>query len=256
MNGEFASSVHLIAQHYVDAITDFQPDGPLILGGWSAGSFIALEMAQLLRQRGRDVPLLIALDGSLYKDGPDVSAWHPRYYRQMARNLIPWIADKLSEGWPVRRTAHRIAQNVRRAIVSTYSSNPNANRGHSVDALLDIAEWPPEQAAFVRVLFETVERYEPQTYNGKVIVYVAKTQPLFRPGQVESTWKKFAPYVEFINVDGTHANMIREPRVTALATNLRVRLNKLISIQGQPMNSPPEARPFKATPRILFSMLG
>ncbi len=63
-NAQFASSIESIARRYVDALVAFQPEGPYLLGGWSAGSTIALEMAQLLQASGRDVPLLAALDGT------------------------------------------------------------------------------------------------------------------------------------------------------------------------------------------------
>ena len=67
MNAAFAVSVAAVARHHVEALLDHQPKGPFILGGWSAGAIIALEMAQQLQALGREVPLLIALDGASMK---------------------------------------------------------------------------------------------------------------------------------------------------------------------------------------------
>ena len=66
VNAEFGSSIYAMAEYYVDALTLLQPEGPVILGGWSVGSNITLEMAQILKRRGRDVQLLISFDGILY----------------------------------------------------------------------------------------------------------------------------------------------------------------------------------------------
>ena len=59
VNAEFGASIYAIAEYYVDAITLLQPEGAVILGGWSVGSNITLEMAQILKRRGREVALLI-----------------------------------------------------------------------------------------------------------------------------------------------------------------------------------------------------
>lgn len=52
-----------IAIHFADRLDESEPKGqPIVVGGWSAGVTPALEVARLLRARGRDVPLLIAID--------------------------------------------------------------------------------------------------------------------------------------------------------------------------------------------------
>ena len=62
MTPEFASSIEAMAAHYVKDLLAFQPEGPILLGGWSSGSTIALEMARLLKEAGRMVELIVALD--------------------------------------------------------------------------------------------------------------------------------------------------------------------------------------------------
>src|ERR1700722_15747966 len=48
LGADFAESIHAIAAYYADALAAFQPEGPLLLGGWSVGAAIALEMAHIL----------------------------------------------------------------------------------------------------------------------------------------------------------------------------------------------------------------
>jgi thioesterase domain-containing protein len=61
-----------IAAEYVAEIVAARPEGPCVLGGYSIGAVIALEVALQLRARGRDVPLLITFDAAApgYMDFP------------------------------------------------------------------------------------------------------------------------------------------------------------------------------------------
>jgi pimeloyl-ACP methyl ester carboxylesterase len=86
LNAKFAASVESMARYYADTLCAFQPEGPFVLAGWSAGSIIALEVAQQLKARGREVPLLVVIDGALRNTGGGVSAWNPLYYWKLARN--------------------------------------------------------------------------------------------------------------------------------------------------------------------------
>jgi len=227
LGGNFATSVHAIAEYYADMLTAFRPEGPLLLGGWSAGSVIALEMAQALQRRGRKVHLLVVFDGILYNTGAGVSAWNPLYYWYLAVNLPRWIGDNLGSGWGFRGVADRLKRELKLTVRSIASPGRKAQPGSAVDAFADTSRWPTEQAAFARSLFDALERYEPKPYGGRVLVYAAKTQPLFHLLQVSATWSKIASEIETVPVDGTHISMMREPRVAALAADLRARLAAL-----------------------------
>lgn len=67
-----------MADRYADLIEEDRPEGPIVLGGYCLGSLIALETADRLRDRGRDVPLLFAFDAPL----------HPPAYTPEERELL------------------------------------------------------------------------------------------------------------------------------------------------------------------------
>jgi thioesterase domain-containing protein len=46
----------------METLRELQPDGPYYLGGWCRSGVIIYEMAQQLRARGEDVPLLVLFD--------------------------------------------------------------------------------------------------------------------------------------------------------------------------------------------------
>lgn len=55
-------SLRRIAEHFANAIRDKRPRGPYMLGGWCAHGVLALETAQVLREQGQDVALLVLLE--------------------------------------------------------------------------------------------------------------------------------------------------------------------------------------------------
>jgi amino acid adenylation domain-containing protein len=58
-----ASSVEEIAAIYEQEVTAAIPEGPLVIGGFSFGALPAFALARRLQRRGRQVPLIISLDG-------------------------------------------------------------------------------------------------------------------------------------------------------------------------------------------------
>jgi len=56
-------SIEEMAEIYEQEVLAAVPDGPLVLGGYSFGALPAFELARRLRRRGREVPLLVSLDG-------------------------------------------------------------------------------------------------------------------------------------------------------------------------------------------------
>jgi thioesterase domain-containing protein/ketosteroid isomerase-like protein len=56
------ASIEEMAARYVDAIRSVQAEGPYLIGGWSFGGTIAVEMARQLRRSGQAVGQLVLLD--------------------------------------------------------------------------------------------------------------------------------------------------------------------------------------------------
>jgi amino acid adenylation domain-containing protein len=51
-----------LAELYVGAMVEARPHGPYVLGGWSSGAIIALEMARRLEERGEKVDRVVVID--------------------------------------------------------------------------------------------------------------------------------------------------------------------------------------------------
>jgi len=226
LNAKFAASVKSMARYYADALCAFQPEGPLLLGGWSAGSAIALEVAQQLKTRGREVPLLVVIDGPLWNTGGGISTWNPLYYCKLACNLPRWIDAKLLESGSFGDLKWRVRAKLkvgRKLAMSTFQGE-SARYGHMVAGFMDVESMPEAQVSFMKALFNAHYEYTPKEYTGSVVVYAATTQPLHHLLQVEAVWAKIAPRIEVVPIKGTHKSIIGEPHVIALADDLRKRL--------------------------------
>jgi thioesterase domain-containing protein len=204
-NAAFADSIERMSQFYANRLNEFQPTGPLILGGHSAGAAIALEMAQQLRALGRDVRSLIVFDGELYNTGAELSVSNPTYWIKLALNIPAWI-----------RTFYR---SIPRKVVERTKSAIAMLTGKRADD--PVEAMTPHHAAFVDTLFKSQFRYVPKEYLGRVVVCVAKTQPLTYLYQVEATWRKIAPAAEVVKFNGTHTSLVHPPDGLAVAQYLR-----------------------------------
>jgi thioesterase domain-containing protein len=226
LSARFAASVESMAQYYADALCAFQPEGPLLLGGYSVGSIIALEVAQQLKSRGREVPLLVVIDGPLRNTGGGISAWNPLYYWKLACNLPRWIAANLLESRSVFDLKWRIRAKLKvgRKLAMSTCQGESARYGHMVAGFTDVDRMPEAQVSFMKALFNATYEYTPQQYTGPVLVYAATIEPFHHLFQVEAVWAKIAARIEVVPISGTHASIFGEPHVIALADHLRKRL--------------------------------
>ena len=228
----FGGSVEAIADYYAAALVRFQPTGPFLLGGWSAGAIIGLEIAQNLRSRGRDVGLFAAIDAAPENTGAGRRLWHPLYLSQLAGNLPGWIRhenllQKAALGLLLRRTGQKARALVKRAISGT-QTDTDAN-GHAVEGFVDLSRFPIEQQAFMKRLYAALLGYRAKPYVGDVVAYEARVKPLLHLPQLGSVWRKIAPGATIVRVSGTHASILRKTHVQPLAEDLRQRIDRIVA---------------------------
>lgn len=87
-------SIAEFAAHYVARINHVQPNGKILLGGWSSGGLIAYEMAAQLLRQGRD------LEGLIILDSPPPSLHTPINQRE----LFDWFLGDLNLSAPTLET--------------------------------------------------------------------------------------------------------------------------------------------------------
>ncbi len=234
-DAEFGRSVSSIADYYADALINFQPNGPFLLGGWSAGAIIGLEIAQNLRVRGRDVALFVAIDAVPENTSAAYGPWHPVYVLELISNVPSWFVSENPiriEGLRsmVRRTCKKMVALVRISLADK-AGHAFAN-GFLVEGFMDLSRYPDDQKSFMKRLYNALLEYAPKTYAGNVVAYEAQIKPLLRLPQVGRVWGKIAPGAKIVSIRGTHLSILREDDVSALAEDLKIRIAQTISEAG------------------------
>lgn len=219
-NADFPRSIEAVSRYYVDRLIEFQPSGPLLLGGHSVGAAIALEMAQQLRVLGREVPLLVVLDGELFNTGADISKFNPLYWIRLSLNIPAWVRDFLMVEFTFRSFCRTVMFKSLGLIKFISARFLGTTSGHAVEGFIDLGRCTPDHAAFMKELFDHQYNYCPKEYPGRVLVCMAKTHALTHLSQVEAPWRMIAPKAEFAKYRATHTSLIRPPNGLAVVEHL------------------------------------
>ncbi len=229
-NDRFPSSIESISQRYLARLTEFQPKGSFVLAGHSVGAAIALEMAQQLRTIGREVSLLVVFDGELFNTGACISSLNPLYWLKLMFNIPKWGREALPHF-----TFRSFTGRVWRKFAAAWKANKarlcgaEITIGHAVEGFIPIEYCAPDHAGFIKKLYQIQFKYVPKAYDGRVLVYVAKTQPLLHYPQIEASWLKIAPHAEIVLVDGSHSTIIRDDKGTATVESLKQKMAEIRS---------------------------
>jgi len=229
---DFGSSVQSLAAHYANALAKFQPDGPLLLGGYCVGAIVALEMAKILRGLGRTVGPLIVIDGVPENTGNPIRRRRPRYWLELARNLPGWVVHgDMMRGGSFQSLIWSVSSNISAIVKGAIGlkRGEKLGGGYAIDGIMDLAQYPLAQKLFINRLFGALFAYIPDKYAGEVVVYEAKITPLLYLPQIGQTWRNFAPQSEIVGIVGTHRSMMREPYVDTLALDIRKRITEFFS---------------------------
>jgi thioesterase domain-containing protein len=230
---EFGNSLESLAEYYATALAAFQPEGPLLLGGYCVGAVIALAMADKLRALGREVGPLLAIDGVPENTGAALSRWTLRYWVELARNVRGWM----SHGDLMRsRTLHSLLWSISNNASAIGKGAIGLRRGqklgggYAIDGIMDVSRYQPVHKSFVNRLFQALFAYSPKRYPGKVVVYEATVKPLLHLPQIGRIWQALAQESAVVEVVGTHISMMHEPYVDSLANDMRKRITAFFSV--------------------------
>lgn len=184
-----ASSVEEMAADYIRDMQKAQPQGPYLLGGYSFGGMVALEMAQQLRAEGEEVGIVALLD--TFPGRPMSSS------ELLAKLLRMPVKEKIS--YSIGR-ARRFATYVQRRLSR---------------------QLPPDLLAVRKACYLAESRYVPKVYTGAITVFRPSTKSLRSIDDAMGGWNDWsAGGVEIHEISGRHDNIFFEPNVALLAEKL------------------------------------
>ena len=214
-----------IAAHYVKAVRSIRPEGPYLLGGWSMGGLVALEMANNLLTVGQEVSLVALLDTYVASSDTEdkLSDLAGEFTLELAR-----VFGKL---------ATPAIENSFREIVSKDSFNKLAQEDQ-LNRLINQAQVTgllPEEFDHLQAhrLFgvlsaniRAAKRYRPAKIPPNVILIRAGETGNGASPPLQDDLINQVSSAQVYTVPGDHYSMMREPCVRVLAEYLRASLNK------------------------------
>lgn len=197
-------SIAEMAKSYLEAIEQAAPAWPYVLGGYSGGGVVALEIARLLQEKGEPVPLIVFLD-----------TFHPwvtpkrKGLRQVLSDFTDGGLSYLWQGFS-RRISQRFSEREKELIVQDLNVKKEV-------VPVDLREWMLVEN-FTTALLE----HTPHPYSGRVVQFSADiTWDQYSHVDQDRGWGELLPQMKVIVVPGDHDSVVIEPNVQILASYLR-----------------------------------
>jgi thioesterase domain-containing protein len=119
---------------------------------------------------------------------------------------------------------------MKRAVGAWGHRRPETGRADAQSVLAGLR--PPEQ--FLRLMenhYQALREYAPKPYPGRVVLFRARTRPLFRLHGYDLGWGALARGgLTVIPIPGNHETLLREPRVGVLAAALKEHIGRAVEV--------------------------
>lgn len=203
-------SIVEMASAYIQEMLRVEPEGPWILGGYSGGGVVALEMAIQLQAIGYEAPPIVMID-----------TFHPGV---RARNYTMRDRVHLLTTNPVDYVKSVAKKRIVSSLVKEYS------REELDEMMADGTPLPIElRDDYMTDQFaKLLELYDdPVPYAGKVLLLCAEEiWQMFSHAGYERGWKGVLTDLEVREVPGDHFSLIEEPSVAELIKQLKTGVEK------------------------------
>lgn len=196
-----------IAQLYFGRIRRIQSKGPYLLGGFSAGGAVAMEVAQLLRRHGEEVRLVVLFDTLA------VSGLRRRNDLEQLRLRL-----RLSSLWedPRNYVLRKSSRVYEKLVEKLFKSPPK------VSTKMTREEFHEFRKGFFRA---ALLKYRPKVFDGDVLVFRAlgAERPVEYDCDVDDLgWRKTVRgRLRVRDVPGVHTDLLEAPVVQVVAEEIR-----------------------------------
>lgn len=220
-------TVEDLTDHYLKEIRAIQPTGPYFMGGYCFGGYLALEAAQRLRVAGQAVGLIVMINSATNafpQYSPGTTRLHRLAYAVAYRAALEWYElSHLSFCGKCARFASRFTRvyEVLRARVEMRleklpEGSPLRVKSHSLTAHLEVLAAANDRAW---------ARYRPKPYDGKVLFFYARRQPIGIQKDLLLGWNGLLTgEVLHEEIPGFRQTLLDEPHVSLIARKIRHQL--------------------------------
>ena len=200
-----------MAREYVSAVRTVQPKGPYLLGGWSMGGLVALEMAHLLREQGEQVALVALIDSP----APE------KVSRPDEAERVSWFMRDIAgtAGKPFTLAAEEL-----RPLAATQRLAFALSRAHDADVVTRDVDMPQLQRLLHVFEADTqaMAHWKPRKVDIPALLLKAADDSVARADA--GAWKPWVGRLESRVLAGDHYSLLAPEGVDALAAVLRMSL--------------------------------
>jgi thioesterase domain-containing protein len=196
-----------MAEHAIGVMTTVQPEGPLLLIGYSAGGLVALEAARRLDVAGRDVPLVVLLDTYPSRETWPFGCHVEILVRQAIRALC------MLRRLPLREVIDDATRRLRSLLLYLTTSGFKLI---TMPPLVAEGSDPASRRVHLAT-YNAGEAYRPLPYSGKVVFIQPEFVPNLEPRKPRRVWGQFLSDLTIRRVPGTHLAMLDECAASAAA---------------------------------------
>jgi amino acid adenylation domain-containing protein len=221
-------SVEAMAESYIEEMLSMHFAGPFFLGGYSFGGVVAFEMARQLTAKGHQVGLLAIIDESFPDLGDDKGSWSARRLGGFLQNLPFWLWDEFLPRTPRQHYARvlKMARRLKQKTAELFGRAPASPPQEDVSELFTVSRLSEGFRAICESNYRALKSYRAKSYDGKITLFRARTQPFFARHRRDLGWSQSANGgLALQAIPGTHASILREPHVKALAEKLMAALD-------------------------------
>jgi amino acid adenylation domain-containing protein len=201
---ELPDRMEAMAAEYVDAVRAVQPAGPYLLGGWSAGGLVALEMAQQLLAAGETIALLALLD-TTPPEPPGGANGKASSGQEYGLDLS---LEELARLGPEEQLPYLWQHALKLGLIEPEVPT------HVAEQVLN------ELKRLFHHHMVLADRYVVRPYAGRITLLRPMEAPFAVDTPRDRGWSKFARAVDVRFVPGQHHSMVKEPHVQTLARTL------------------------------------
>ncbi|MDA7526355.1 alpha/beta fold hydrolase [Verrucomicrobiales bacterium] len=205
-----------MAEAYLKAIREVQPEGPYHLGGYCLGAVVAFELAQQLNSAGDTTDVLALIESSPPRRPLSNPAALGNQIKQRAQHFM--ASSREEKAAFVRNKWTNLAKRLRH----TVTPKGDGDRGFAVEAedYFDLNGYPIAYREIVRVHFRALRDYKPHPYSGPATIFQADDNHWTRqdPTLGWSDWIKGD--LKTVAIAGNHHNTLHDPQVADLGRKL------------------------------------
>lgn len=203
-----ATSVTEMASSYVAEILEVQSQGPYLLGGYSGGGLVAIEVARMLKDMGHTVKKVVMID-TICPEGST-----PKIERRPIRKVIAEEGLGYVLRYPQIRKERWEAEKRKKV----YESYKNKGLRAPEEVREDELFWEFTNAASAHNL---------EYYAGDVLLFKASeaSQEFKAKGQ-DLGWSPWVKNIEVCTVPGDHGSLMMEPGITIAGSIIRTMANQ------------------------------